>query len=220
MLGYSKTLSHELGPDNITINTICPGRIDTGRLELVTRKRAEQHVRIDEERQLAEALVPTVEAEMPQSLVEHELDRMLEAKFAGKTFPENGSGAVDLTVKRAQVAASGDRLLIALQVKARETKSWFGLGGEATVFVWGKPVLDTAQRASNAITAVELGLSGYHAFTMANEGIINQVAKGLSEMAGGAPIRGVGSIVTAPAAPITSNRSASRTDRSASQAVT
>ncbi len=42
VLGYAKTLSLELGPANIRINTICPGRIDTGRLELVTRKRAEQ----------------------------------------------------------------------------------------------------------------------------------------------------------------------------------
>lgn len=42
VLGYAKTLSLELGPAGITVNTICPGRIDTGRLELVTRKRAEQ----------------------------------------------------------------------------------------------------------------------------------------------------------------------------------
>jgi 3-oxoacyl-[acyl-carrier protein] reductase len=42
VLGYAKTLSIELGPAGITVNTICPGRIDTGRLELVTRKRAEQ----------------------------------------------------------------------------------------------------------------------------------------------------------------------------------
>lgn len=42
VLGYAKTLSIELGPLGITVNTICPGRIDTGRLELVTRKRAQQ----------------------------------------------------------------------------------------------------------------------------------------------------------------------------------
>jgi len=42
VLGYAKTLSLELGPFGITVNTICPGRIDTGRLALVTRKRAEQ----------------------------------------------------------------------------------------------------------------------------------------------------------------------------------
>jgi 3-oxoacyl-[acyl-carrier protein] reductase len=42
VLAYAKTLSIELGPAGITVNTICPGRIDTGRLELVTRQRAEQ----------------------------------------------------------------------------------------------------------------------------------------------------------------------------------
>ena len=41
-----------------------------------------------------------------------------------------------------KLAASGDRLLISLRVQANENKSWFGLGAEATVHVWGKPVLD------------------------------------------------------------------------------
>jgi hypothetical protein len=45
-------------------------------------------------------------------------------------------------VLRANITASGERLLISLRVKAREKKSWFGLGAEATVHVWGKPVLD------------------------------------------------------------------------------
>jgi hypothetical protein len=32
--------------------------------------------------------------------------------------------------------------LISLRVKANENKSWFGLGAEATIHVWGRPVLD------------------------------------------------------------------------------
>lgn len=40
VLGYSKTLSLELGPDGITVNTICPGRIDTERLQIVNKARA------------------------------------------------------------------------------------------------------------------------------------------------------------------------------------
>ncbi|PYF01351.1 uncharacterized protein DUF4403 [Rhodopseudomonas faecalis] len=75
-----------------------------------------------------------------------EIDRMLEAQLANKTFPEDGSGAVEMTVKRANVTASGERLLISLQVKAREKASWFGLGGDATVFIWGKPLLDAKQQ--------------------------------------------------------------------------
>jgi hypothetical protein len=40
------------------------------------------------------------------------------------------------------VVPSGERLLISLRVKAREKASWLGLGGDADVYVWGRPVLD------------------------------------------------------------------------------
>jgi hypothetical protein len=83
---------------------------------------------------------------------------MVEAQFAGRTFPEDGSGSVDVTVKRASVAASGDRLLISLLVNAKEKKSYFGLGGEAIVHIWGKPLLDQAAqmlRLGNVELAVE-----------------------------------------------------------------
>jgi 3-oxoacyl-[acyl-carrier protein] reductase len=55
VLGYAKTLSLELGPAGITVNTICPGRVDTGRLEIVTRKRAEQQGQ-DPEKMMRELL--------------------------------------------------------------------------------------------------------------------------------------------------------------------
>src|SRR5882724_2048678 len=41
-----------------------------------------------------------------------DINKIIEAQFAGRTFPEDGSGSVDVTVKRAVVSASGDRLLI------------------------------------------------------------------------------------------------------------
>lgn len=46
LIGYAKTLSLEVGPDNITVNTICPGRIDTP-LSAVSRSRrkAMRHAR-------------------------------------------------------------------------------------------------------------------------------------------------------------------------------
>lgn len=69
-----------------------------------------------------------------------EVNRLIEAQFVGKTFAEEGSFAV--TVRRASVAASGDQLLISLRVTANERKSWFGLGTDANVYVWGRPVLD------------------------------------------------------------------------------
>ncbi|HXD44072.1 MAG TPA: DUF4403 family protein [Pseudolabrys sp.] len=71
-----------------------------------------------------------------------EINKLLEAQLKGRHFPEDKNAAVDVEVKKASLAAAGDRLLIALHVKAREKKSWFGFGGDADVLVWGKPVLD------------------------------------------------------------------------------
>ena len=61
-----------------------------------------------------------------------EINKIVEAQFAGKTFPEDGSGAADVTVKRASIAASGDRLLISLLVNAKEKKSYFGFVARPT----------------------------------------------------------------------------------------
>jgi hypothetical protein len=91
------------------------------------------------------------------------INKILEAQFAGKTFPEDGSGSVDVTVKRATVDASGDRLLISLLVNAKEKKSWFGLGGEATVHIWGRPVLDQAQQTLR-LTDVQLAIDSEAVF--------------------------------------------------------
>lgn len=87
-----------------------------------------------------------------------DINKIVEAQFAGRTFPEDGSGSVNVTVKRASVAASGDRLLISLLVNAKEKTSIFGFGGEANVHIWGRPLLDQAQqtlRLSNIELAVE-----------------------------------------------------------------
>ena len=71
-----------------------------------------------------------------------ELNKLMEAQLKGKRFPQDGSAPVEVEVRGASLAASGDKLLISLRVKARERKSWFGFGAEATVQVWGKPALD------------------------------------------------------------------------------
>jgi len=87
-----------------------------------------------------------------------ELNKIIETQLKGKSFPEDGSGSVSVTVKKTTVSASGDRLLISLLVNAKEKQSWFGLGGEATVHIWGKPVLDQSKqtlRFSNLEMAVE-----------------------------------------------------------------
>jgi hypothetical protein len=68
-----------------------------------------------------------------------------------------------VTVKKATVSASGDRLLISLLVNAKEKQSWFGLGGEATVHVWGKPALDQAAQTLR-FTDLELAVESEAAF--------------------------------------------------------
>src|ERR1700731_3285627 len=92
-----------------------------------------------------------------------DISKIVEAQFAGRTFPEDGSGPVDVTVKHASVAASGDRLLISLLVNAKEKKSFFGFGGEATVHIWGRPVLDQAQQTLR-LTNIELAVESEAAF--------------------------------------------------------
>jgi hypothetical protein len=61
-------------------------------------------------------------------------------------------------VKSAKVTPSGQRLLISLAVDAAEQKSIFGFGADATVHVWGKPVLDEKNqilRLTDIVLAVE-----------------------------------------------------------------
>jgi hypothetical protein len=92
-----------------------------------------------------------------------DINRIIDARFAGKTFPEDGSGPVGVTVKRASVAAAGDRLLISLLVHAKEKKSWFGFGGEATIHIWGKPVLDQTGQTLR-LTDIKLAVESEAAF--------------------------------------------------------
>lgn len=96
-------------------------------------------------------LVPQIEQgrvniAVPIDIPFTEVNRLLEAQLKGKTFPEDKSSAFSATIRSLNLAASGDRLLLSLRVKANENKSWFGLGAEATVHVWGRPVLDRAHQ--------------------------------------------------------------------------
>jgi Domain of unknown function (DUF4403) len=74
-----------------------------------------------------------------------EVSRLLQGQFAGKTFPEDRSGSFYATIKQASVAAPGDRLLISLLVNVKKS-GLFALGADATVYVWGRPVLDQDQQ--------------------------------------------------------------------------
>jgi hypothetical protein len=92
-----------------------------------------------------------------------EIDKIIEAQFVGKTFPEDGSGPVDVIVKHTSIAASGDQLLISLLVHAKEKKSFFGFGADATLHIWGRPVLDDAQQTLR-FTDVQLAVESEAAF--------------------------------------------------------
>jgi hypothetical protein len=104
-----------------------------------------------------------VSIDVPIDVPFTDINKILEAQLTGKTFPEDGSGSVNVTVKRATVAASGDRLLISLLVNAKEKKSWFGFGGEATVNIWGRPVLDPTQQTLR-LTDIQLAVDSEAAF--------------------------------------------------------
>ncbi len=92
-----------------------------------------------------------------------EINKLIAAQMVGRTYPEDGSGPVDVTVRSANVTPSGERLLISLLVRAKEKKSWFGLGAEATVHIWGRPVLDQAQQTLR-LTDIELAVESEAAF--------------------------------------------------------
>ncbi len=96
------------------------------------------------------AIVPPaagrVDIAVPIEVPFKEINKIVEQQLAGKTFSTNGPGSADVTVKRATVAPSGDRLLISMVVDVKDKKSWFGFTGDATVYIWGRPALDSAQQ--------------------------------------------------------------------------
>ena len=71
-----------------------------------------------------------------------EVSRLLEAQVKDKTFPEKGGGAFAVTIKQSAIAASGDKLLISLLVNVKKRGLFSFFGADATVHVYGKPVLD------------------------------------------------------------------------------
>jgi hypothetical protein len=114
-----------------------------------------------------------------------DISKIVAAQLAGRTFPEDGSGPVDVTVKGASVAAAGDRLLISLLVHAKEKKSFFGFGGEAMVHIWGKPELDQAKQTLR-LANIELAVESEAAFGLlgaAARAVMPHLQKALAEKA-------------------------------------
>jgi len=91
-----------------------------------------------------------------------DVNKLLQAQLVGKTFPEDGSGSVDITIRQVQVAASGDQLLISLLVNGRR-RGVFSFGADATIYVWGKPLLDREKQIMR-LTDIELDIDSDAAF--------------------------------------------------------
>jgi hypothetical protein len=113
-------------------------------------------------------IVPTmdqgrVNIDVPIDIPFSEINRLVAAQVNGKAFPADQSGSVTVTVQSFKLAASGDRLLLSLGIKANERKSWFGFTAEATVHVWGRPVLDRRQQKL-VFETIELDVESESAF--------------------------------------------------------
>ncbi|HEY2135511.1 MAG TPA: DUF4403 family protein [Xanthobacteraceae bacterium] len=100
-----------------------------------------------------------------------EVNRIIDAQLKGRNFPDDTGGAFAITVLGASVAPSGDRLLVSLRIRAREQKTFFGFGAEATVHVWGRPVLDR-DRQMLRLTDITLDVQSETAF-----GLLGAAAK-------------------------------------------
>ena len=62
---------------------------------------------------------------------------------------------------------------------------------------WG-PILNGVQHTSNAITSLKLGLSGFHALTMAKEAYASGIDRAVSNFASGRPVHALGDFARAP----------------------
>ncbi|MET4174289.1 putative small integral membrane protein [Bradyrhizobium sp. LA6.1] len=114
-----------------------------------------------------------------------EINKLIAAQMVGHTYPEDGSGPVDVTVKGVNVVPSGDRLLISLLVRAKEKKSWLGLGAEATVHIWGRPMLDQAQQTLR-LADIQLAVESEAAFGLlgaAARAVVPQMQQALVQKA-------------------------------------
>ena len=113
-----------------------------------------------------------------------EVSKLLQAQLKGRKFPEDGSGSYETTIEQAAIAASGDRLLISLLAKVKR-KGFFSFGAEATVHVYGRPVLDQ-QNQILRFTDVALDVQSATAFGLlgaAAQAAVPYLQKSLAEKA-------------------------------------
>lgn len=96
-------------------------------------------------------LVPQVERgsvhiALPIDAPIEEVNRLLESKLVGRTFPEGKGNAVVATVRTVRLTSARDHLNITLGIRAKERKTWFGLGASGVAHARGRPVLDAGRQ--------------------------------------------------------------------------
>jgi hypothetical protein len=114
------------------------------------------------------ALVPQVDEGrlaigIPIDMPFTDVSKLVGAQLNGKTFPEDNSAPVAITIKSATVAPAGKKLLISLVIRATEKQSFLGLGGDATINVTGVPQLDQATQLLR-LTEIDLTVDSAAAF--------------------------------------------------------
>jgi hypothetical protein len=126
----------------------------------------------------------TLDIAIPIDMPFTELSRLLEEQLKAKTFPEDGSGSFATTIKQTAIAASGDHLLISLLVNVKK-RGFFAIGADATVHVWGRPVLDQ-DRQILRFSDVALDVQSKAAFGLVGEAAqaaVPHLQKALAEQA-------------------------------------
>src|ERR1700722_12829353 len=109
----------------------------------------------------------TLDITVPIDIPFTEVSRLIDAQLKDKTFPEDGSGKYAATIKQAEIAASGDRLLTSLLVNVKRD-GLFSVGADATVHVWWRPMLDQEHQLLR-FTDVKIDVQSKAAFGLLGE---------------------------------------------------
>lgn len=121
--------------------------------------------------------------------------------------PLEGRGAVNATGGRAYAPENFARIYNNFISRGFEG---IGTGEYAGAY-------NAARQTSNAVTALELSLSGYHALTMAQESVVNELARAIQQggRRGTNPGRAALTALKAPFAPVTLARTGGKVERGA-----
>jgi len=118
--------------------------------------------------------------------------------------PLMGRGAVDATGRQA----------FAPENWARIYNNFIGQGVERFGPEYGA-AYNAARKTNNAVTALELAFSGYHALTMGQEAMVNEVARAIQQGGRRNPLQAMWTILKAPVAPFTLARTGGEVERGA-----